>query len=54
VSEIGALVRLVNFVAWIVLGASMAIGVMMFWCDVTDSWNNVLRPVRALLAYYSK
>jgi hypothetical protein len=45
---------MVTFVAWIVLGASIAIGVMMLWCDVTDSWKRVLPPVRELLAYYSK
>jgi hypothetical protein len=45
---------MVIFVAWIVLGASIAIGVMVFWCDVTDSCKRVLQPVRELLAYYSK
>jgi hypothetical protein len=45
---------MVAFVAWIVLGASIAMGVVMFWCDVTDSWKRVLRPVRKLLTYYSK
>jgi hypothetical protein len=25
----------------IVLGALVVIGVFVFWCDVTDSWNNV-------------
>jgi hypothetical protein len=24
----------------IVLGALVVIGVFVFWCDVTDSWNN--------------
>jgi hypothetical protein len=26
----------------IVLGALVVIGVFVFWCDVTDSWNKVL------------
>ena len=26
----------------IVLGALVVIGVFVFWCDVTDSWNDVL------------
>jgi uncharacterized membrane protein YphA (DoxX/SURF4 family) len=26
----------------IVLGALVLIGVFVFWCDVTDSWNKVL------------
>jgi hypothetical protein len=25
----------------IVLGAFVMIGVFVFWCDVTDSWNRV-------------
>ena len=25
----------------IVLGALVLIGVFVFWCDVTDSWNKV-------------
>jgi len=40
----------------IILGAFVVIGVFVFWCDVTDSWNNVFRRykdwetlVRALL-----
>ena len=27
----------------IVLGALVLIGVFVFWCDVTDSWNKVLK-----------
>jgi hypothetical protein len=45
----------------IIIGAFVVIGVFVFWCDVTDSWNNVFRrykdwetPVRALLPPYSK
>jgi hypothetical protein len=26
-----------------ILGVLVAIGVFVFWCDVTDSWNNVFR-----------
>ena len=26
-----------------ILGILVAIGVFVFWCDVTDSWNNVFR-----------
>ena len=26
-----------------ILGTLVAIGVFVFWCDVTDSWNNVFR-----------
>jgi hypothetical protein len=40
-----------------ILGILVAIGVFVFWCDVTDSWNNVFRwaktrmdPRRAALA----
>jgi len=44
---------MVTFVAWIVLGASIATGVMVFWCDVTDSWKRVLQPARELLTHYS-
>ena len=42
-----------------ILGILVAIGVFVFWCDVTDSWNNVFRwaktlmdPRRAALAYH--
>ena len=28
----------------IVLGVLVLIGFFVFWCDVTDSWNNVFRP----------
>jgi hypothetical protein len=27
----------------IVLGALVVIGIFVFWCDVTDAWNNVFR-----------
>ena len=27
----------------IVLGVLVVIGFFVFWCDVTDSWNNVFR-----------
>jgi hypothetical protein len=27
----------------IVLGAFVVIGIFVFWCDVTDAWNNVFR-----------
>jgi hypothetical protein len=36
-------VSLVDIVTLIVLGASITIGVIMFWCDVTDCWNYVFR-----------
>jgi len=29
----------------IVLGVLVAIGIFVFWCDVTDSWNNIHRWV---------
>jgi hypothetical protein len=45
---------MVTFVAWIVLGTLIAIGILMFWCDATDSWKRMVAPVRELLAYYSK
>ena len=38
----------------IVLGALVVIGLVVFWCDVTDSWNDVFRRIRALLHPYSK
>jgi hypothetical protein len=34
------MLRLRNMVE-IVLGALVVIGVFVFWCDVTDSWNDV-------------
>jgi hypothetical protein len=44
-----------------VLGALVVIGVFVFWCDVTNSWNNVFprnkdwkKLIRALLPPYSK
>ena len=33
-----------DIVTLIVLGASITIGIIMFWCDVTDSWNYVWFP----------
>ncbi len=45
----------------IILGAFVVMGVFVFWCDVTGSWNSVLRRykdwetlIRALLPAYSK
>jgi hypothetical protein len=38
----------------IVLGALVVIGIFVFWCDVTDAWNNVFRLIRAFLPPYSK
>jgi hypothetical protein len=45
----------------IILGAFVVLGVFVFWCDVTGSWNNVFRwykdwetLIRALLPPYSK
>ena len=35
-----SMLRVRNMVE-IVLGALVVIGVFVFWCDVTDSWNNV-------------
>ena len=42
-----------------ILGILVAIGVFVFWCDVTDSWNNVfcwaktrMDPRRAALAHH--
>jgi hypothetical protein len=47
--------------AWIVLGALVVIGLFVFWCDATDSWNNVFLRIkgwktliRALPPPYSK
>ena len=34
----------------IILSAGVAIGVVFFWCDFTNSWKDI----RALLAHYSK
>jgi hypothetical protein len=39
--QIGSVLRVKNMVE-IVLGALVVIGVFVFWCDVTDSWKNVL------------
>jgi len=36
-----------------VLGALVVIGIFVCWCDVTDAWTTVLRPIRALLPPYS-
>jgi hypothetical protein len=38
----------------IVLGVLVMIGVFVFWCDVTNSWNNMIRPIRAILPPHSK
>jgi hypothetical protein len=39
----------------IVLGAFVvALGIFVFWCDVTDSWKDVSRGVRVLLPPLSK
>jgi hypothetical protein len=45
----------------IVLGTLVAIGVFVFWCDVTDSWKNLFirnkdwkTLIRTLLLPYSK
>ena len=45
----------------IVLGALVVIGIFVFWCDVTDAWNNVFGRskdwktlIRAFLPPYSK
>jgi hypothetical protein len=35
------------------LGALVVIGIFVCWCDVTDAWTTVLRPVHALLPPYS-
>jgi hypothetical protein len=32
----------------IVLGALVVIGIFVFWCDVTDAWNNVFRRNKIL------
>jgi hypothetical protein len=47
------MVRMENMVE-IVLVSLVVIGVFVFWCDVTGSWNDVLRRVRALLPPHSK
>jgi hypothetical protein len=31
------------------LGTLVALGIFVCWCDLTDSWSTVLRPIRALL-----
>ena len=38
--QISLVLRVRNMLE-IVLGALVLIGVFVFWCDVTDSWNNV-------------
>jgi hypothetical protein len=38
----------------IVLGALVVIGIFVFWCDVTDAWNNVFVPTNAFLRPFSK
>jgi hypothetical protein len=40
--QISLVLRVRNMLE-IVLGALVLIGVFVFWCDVTDSWNNVLK-----------
>ena len=37
-----------------IFGALWVIGIFVCWCDLTDSWTRVLRPVRVLLSPYSK
>ena len=41
-SQISSVLRVRNILE-IVLGALVLIGVFVFWCDVTDSWNKVLK-----------
>jgi hypothetical protein len=36
----------------IVLGALVVIGIFVFWCDVTDAWNNVFVPTNAFSAFF--
>jgi hypothetical protein len=40
--QISSVLRVRNMLQ-IVLGALVLIGVFVFWCDVTDSWNKVLK-----------
>jgi hypothetical protein len=40
--QISSVLRVTNMLE-IVLGALVLIGVFVFWCDVTDSWNKVLK-----------
>ena len=37
-----------------ILGPLVVIDAFVCWCDVTGAWNNVLRPIRAILPPYSK
>ena len=38
----------------LVLGATLvAIGIFVFWCDVTDSWHNVFRWTKTRRRTYS-
>jgi hypothetical protein len=30
------------------LGALVVLGIFVCWCDLTDAWTTVLRPIRAL------
>jgi hypothetical protein len=30
------------------LGALVVLGIFVCWCDLTDAWTIVLRPIRAL------
>jgi len=39
--QISSVLRVRNMLE-IVLGVLVVIGVFVFWCDVTDSWNKVL------------
>jgi hypothetical protein len=39
--QISLVLRVRNMLE-IVLGVLVVIGVFVFWCDVTDSWNKVL------------
>ena len=41
-AQISSVLRVRNMLE-IVLGALVLIGVFVFWCDVTDSWNKVLK-----------
>jgi len=43
--QISSVLRVRNMLE-IVLGALVLIGVFVFWCDVTDSWNEVLKKTR--------
>jgi hypothetical protein len=36
------------------LGALVVIGIFVGWCDLTDSWTALRRPIHALFPRYSK